>query len=486
MEKSTAVPSASPPRIVTLASVPFRVLLMSGQTTDAAEFLEAWSQTVPAQSFHPAEVSHFSFASPPNVLSALALLDSVRKGCFHAVIMMPPAASWSRLRHLADESQRPLRTRAFPLGLPELDAEAVSKTQCSNRQLEVTSWICEQAAQCKNRRVAILMTFPEDFAGHVSHGPASPWALEDFRSLQQHAGEVQRYAVYLCRFAGTEQRRAVGCWSNFRALQQEGYTGWPTHVRHAAQLQYTGPLPRSCPCVTQHMPMRGTASGQEFNSTQQQTLGVKFWLRALRDASPTEPIPLRDGISSQLVSVSASPLRSIAASAQSWSSLYRAWSSGSLTRGLLRDYSDPQTVERYLSGTVTSTCKVFSSESTLGSLGRDRQVDSTAVMTATDAATDAVSSPGFVAPPLVAPAGRSTGSSSLLCLPSPPTFLSSPRRSRSPRTRKAPLASLRPRGNVGCLGFASGPGIAVASDRGLVRHLWFLFFSLVVVLTFFV
>ena len=292
MEKSTAVPSASPPRIVTLASVPFRVLLMSGQTTDAAEFLEAWSQTVPAQSFHPAEVSHFSFASPPNVLSALALLDSVRKGCFHAVIMMPPATSWSRLRHLADESQRPLRTRAFPLGLPELDAEAVSKTQCSNRQLEVTSWICEQAAQCKNRRVAILMTFPEDFAGHVSHGPASPWALEDFRSLQLHAGEVQRYAVYLCRFAGTEQRRAVGCWSNFRALQQEGYTGWPTHVRHAAQLQYTGPLPRSCPCVTQHMPMRGTASGQEFNSTQQQTLGVQFWLRALRDASRQSPFPL--------------------------------------------------------------------------------------------------------------------------------------------------------------------------------------------------
>ena len=176
MKKSTAVPSASPARIVTLASVSFRVLFMSGQTHDAAEFLEAWSQTVPAQSFHPAEVFHFSFSSPPNVLSALALLDSVQKGCFHAVIMMPPAASWSRLTHLADESQCPLRTRAFPLGLPELDAEAVSKTQCSNRQLEVTSWICEQAAQCKNRRVPILLSFPEDFAGHVSHGPASPWA----------------------------------------------------------------------------------------------------------------------------------------------------------------------------------------------------------------------------------------------------------------------------------------------------------------------
>ena len=72
-----------------------------------------------------------------------------------------------------------------------------------------------------------------------------------------------------------------------------------------------------------------------------------------------------------LVSVSASPLQSIAASAQSWSPLYRAWSSGSLTRSVLRDYADPQTVEQYLSQasvstspcslrTITSACTVFS------------------------------------------------------------------------------------------------------------------------------
>ena len=453
MEKSTAVPSTSPPRIVTLASVPFRVLLMSGQTTDAAEFPEAWSQTVPAQSFHPAEVSHFSFASPPNVLSSLALLDRVRKGCFHAVIMMPPAASWSRLWHLADESQRPLRTRAFPLGLPELDAEAVSKTQCSNRQLEVTSWICEQAAQCKNRRVAILMTFPEDFAGHVSHGPASPWALEGFRSLQQHAGEVQRYAVYLCRFAGTEQRRAVGCWSNFRALQQEGYTGWPTHVRHAAQLQYTGPLPP-------FLPMRDTAHANERHSKR---AGIQF------DATTDTGCQVLVACSSgrfpdrthspwgwQFFSVglcldfSASVDRSLSA--------VLVFVVPSLVVGL----AHTRFTQRLLRSTDFGTVLVGDSYLHLqglflwihaGFAWKDHQVDSTAVTTVKDAD----SSPGFVAPPLVAPAGRvapplvapagrSTGSSSLLCLPSPPTFLASPSRSRSPRMRKAPLASLRPRG----------------------------------------
>ena len=229
---------------------------MSGQTTDAAEFLEAWSQVMPTQIFHPVEVFHFSCAASPNVLSPLALLDSVRKGFFHAVIMTR-----------APGRRETTSTPHSSLPLPELHAEAVSKTQCSNRQLEVTSWICEQAAHCRNRRVAILLTF--------SHGPASPWALKDFRSLQQHAGEVHR--------------RALGYWSNFRGLQQEGYA----------------PLHRSCPCATQHVPVRGKASGQEFNSTHQQTLGVKFWSRTLRDASPTEPIPFRDGSISQLVSVGA-------------------------------------------------------------------------------------------------------------------------------------------------------------------------------------
>ena len=55
---------------------------MSGHTADAVEFLQAWSQVVPAQSFHPVDDFHFSFAVSPNVLSALALLDSVRKGLF--------------------------------------------------------------------------------------------------------------------------------------------------------------------------------------------------------------------------------------------------------------------------------------------------------------------------------------------------------------------------------------------------------------------
>ena len=246
---------------------------MSAQTTDAAEFLEALVTDGTSTEFPSSRSFTLQFC--------LSSQRSVSVGSF---------------------GQR--EKRLFPRCDHDASGSVMVQTPASGRRshnvhsaLEPSLWACRSWTQKQYPRhgvrtdslklhlgyaskqhsartdaFAILMTFPEDFAGHVSHGPASPWALEDFRSLQQHASEVQRYAVYLCRFAGTEQRRAVG-------LLQEGYTGWPTHVMHASQLQYTGPLPRSCPCVTQHMPMRGTASGQEFNSTQQQTLGVKFWLR---------------------------------------------------------------------------------------------------------------------------------------------------------------------------------------------------------------
>ena len=260
-----------------------------------------------------------------------------------------------------------------------------------------------------------------------------------FRNLQQHAVEVQRCAVYLCRFAGTEQRRAVGCWSNCRALQQEGYAGWPSHVKHASQLQNTGPLPRSCPCVTQHMPMRGTASGQEFNSTHQQTLGVQFWLRALRDASPTDP--------------------------KGWHSP-QGWQYFSVG---LRDNADPQTAEQYLVEasassspcllrTISSACTVFSSVSKLAphvpcqddcSLGfltwiRGVTFESCSFCTIDEFFFVVVSVSSLAFPCL---------SESLAFLPK----------------EKVPPSSLRQRRNDGGKAVASGSGIALASGRVLVR-----------------
>ena len=366
--------------------------------------------------------------------------------------MMPPAASWSRLRHLADESQRPLRTRAFPLSLPELDSKAVSQTQGSNRQLEVTSWICEQAAQCKNRRVAILLSFPEDFAGHVSHGPASPWALEDFRNLQQHAGEVKRCAVYLCRFAGTKQRRAVGCWSNFRASQQEGYAGWPSHVKHTAQLQYTGPLPRSCPCVTQH-----TREIQLDAPADTGCGSISVGLCLSFSAS------VNCSFSAVLVFIVPSLVFGIAHTKRS-QRLRRPTDCRAVFVTSLGFYLSMLAQDDYL------RLHGLFSKSKLASDGADHQVDTSPHVPSVKTTAASDSSPGYVAPPARdAPSGRSTISSSLL-FPSPPSpFLVSPGRSRSCRRRKRRLASWRQRGNDGGKAVASGSGIAVASGRELVR-----------------
>ena len=189
-----------------------------------------------------------------------------------------------------------------------------------------------------------------------------------------------------------------------------------------------------------------------------------------------------------LVSVSASPPQSISASAQSWSLLYRAWSSGSLTRSLLRGCcADSQTVKQYLSQapassypcslrTISSACTVFSSESKLPSHGTDHQVHASPHVASVKTTAGADASTGYVASPSrVAPFVQSTSSSSLLFLSPPSPFLVSPGRSRSCRRRMRPLASLRQRGNDGGKAVASGSGIAVASGRVRLRLLCNLF-----------
>ena len=57
---------------------------------------------------------HYSFECAHDVLVVLNLLDRIRLGFFHSVFMVPPAASWSRVRYTEGEGQSPLRTRSQP------------------------------------------------------------------------------------------------------------------------------------------------------------------------------------------------------------------------------------------------------------------------------------------------------------------------------------------------------------------------------------
>ena len=155
------------------------------------------------------ELAFFCLQCEADVLDILHLLNKVRDGFFEAVNLIPPAASWSRLRSSTTPGQLPLRSRPEPLGLSSLKPQQTERVRQSNREMEAVLWLAAQSARCKVRRVGMVLIFPEDFGGHVKDGPASPWLSREFQDLEG-ACDVRRGSAFLCQLASTDQRRPVG------------------------------------------------------------------------------------------------------------------------------------------------------------------------------------------------------------------------------------------------------------------------------------
>ena len=137
-----------------------------------------------------------------DIIVVFDLLDRVKAGFFHAVIIAPPASTWFRCRHFGS-TQTPVRSRTQPLGLTSLGALARSRISEANRTLKVCTWLAQQALFAS---VPCVLMFPDDLGGHSYSGPSSPWALQDWRSLEG-LGEAHRGSAFLCRLADADHRR---------------------------------------------------------------------------------------------------------------------------------------------------------------------------------------------------------------------------------------------------------------------------------------
>ena len=106
---------STPPVHVTLSPVVFHILVLSSGTTYPAEILTGW-QTSEAcyDNPHPCELTHLNFADDHDLVVILKLLDKVRDGFFQVVLILPPASSWSRARHVGPVGQPPIRSRSRP------------------------------------------------------------------------------------------------------------------------------------------------------------------------------------------------------------------------------------------------------------------------------------------------------------------------------------------------------------------------------------
>ena len=263
---------------------------------------------------------------------------------FTAVHLVPPASTWSRIRHSSSTGQPPLRTRGSPAGLSHLSPQLQLKVEESNRQVETVTWLFEQAVLCTLRKVWVLLVFPEDLGGHVQSGPTTIWSNSHLRRLDG-VSDVRRGAAYLCQFAGTESRRPVGLFTNLAGVKAQMVHGWPRLYKVDNHYLYDGPLNDHCSCKQPHTPMKGVNSNEEFHSSASSGFGKQFWLHSLQSFLPFEEhVPLGAGGTSSTSSslspshLSSAPLFSLSRHSGSDSSLYDAWSSGTLSRGMLSDF----------------------------------------------------------------------------------------------------------------------------------------------------
>ena len=101
-----------------------RLLLVAVDDSTESDLLAALKKSEVVQKLDGVfELSFFRLQRAADFLDILVLLNLLRDGFFEAVYLVPPAASWSRLRSSTTSGQLPLRSRSEPLGLSSLDPQ---------------------------------------------------------------------------------------------------------------------------------------------------------------------------------------------------------------------------------------------------------------------------------------------------------------------------------------------------------------------------
>ena len=253
------------------------------------------------------------------------------------VLVLPPASSWSRARHVGPEGQPPIRSRSRPWGVIEASSAQYSKLIHDNRTAEISTWFAEQSLLREEPRTALIYIIPEDFGGHFSSGPASLWSLQELRALHS-THDALRGATFLCRICGSDRKKPLGILTNLPGLQEALSLGLPNLKMHGSFLQYHGPLPKSCGCSPPHPPSVGISSSASFLTVE--PFGAPFWkfcFSCLRSPLVFNPFTVGDNADSQ--AATGSQTFSLSSLTEFWTEVYGRWQRNELTCKFLRDYT---------------------------------------------------------------------------------------------------------------------------------------------------
>ena len=94
----------------------------------------------------PTPTSHSSLVMTTSVSLVFShLLVPVRAGRFDAVLLVPPASTWSRAWHSKFDGQQPDRTRSRPYAPGGLSPEVSARIDIDKLHFELVAWFAAQA-----------------------------------------------------------------------------------------------------------------------------------------------------------------------------------------------------------------------------------------------------------------------------------------------------------------------------------------------------
>ena len=150
---STACQSHTP--FVKSCQTLLRFLLVAAHVCHETDFQGAlhdrWSQ----QNETAYELVYFDLGRKLHCLRSYFSLSTFELDFFAAWQLAPPANTWSTVCHRSAD-QHLLRSRKHPLGLCSLSPQSQSKVDQSNREIEIVTWILQQATLCTKKTNGIL------------------------------------------------------------------------------------------------------------------------------------------------------------------------------------------------------------------------------------------------------------------------------------------------------------------------------------------
>ena len=152
--------------------------------------------------------------------------------------LLPPHATFSRLRHKSHRGPAPARDSTWPRGKPTLRA---SQQQAVQDESAITDYCCALLADLRNRPVTVMLQAPEDLGRTPRGTPASIWRWPALRALPDDF--VQRGAIVGSDWSETSSRhQPTGVLTNAAHLIQDRrfYAGWPAFENAG---HYQGPAP---------------------------------------------------------------------------------------------------------------------------------------------------------------------------------------------------------------------------------------------------